>query len=95
VSVSLASDITELLADFGESVTIGGAAKTVIFSNEFESQSVFGLEVESAAPVLTCKTTDVSAVVHGTAVVARSTNYTVRQIQSDGTGITLLMLTKD
>lgn len=86
---------TETLAPFfsdfaATSCTIGGASVAAIFSN----QSADALQVAGTQPVLTVKSSDVSATARGTAVVVNGTNYTVARIEPDGTGLSRVTLEK-
>jgi hypothetical protein len=75
------------LADWGETVTIGGVSVTAMFDEPFASASPFGLGVESSGPMLLCKTADLPGDTdHGTAVVVRGTAYTVSGRKDDGMG---------
>ena len=46
----------------------------------------------SADPQFVCRTSEVSSVSEGDALVAGTTNYTIRYVIDDGTGMTTLML---
>jgi len=83
-------DRAPFFADFGEVATIGGSPVSVIFDKDF----IASLEIESSNPVAVIDEADAAAVVHGTAVVIRSVNYTVVGIHPDGTGMTVLELEK-
>ena len=75
---------------FGETATVGGKTIQAIFSFEYAEVN----DVESRRPVLTVRTADVSSPVHGIAAVVRGVTYAVKNIQDDGTGMTLLVLGK-
>lgn len=91
-----------LLSDFGQSVTltpISGSQST--FTAIFDAQHIFEEVGGSVAysvqqPKLTCRTTDVNAVVEGDSVAliveGTNTTYKVRAIMPDGTGFTELQL---
>lgn len=72
----------------------GGTGTTIngIFDNEYYEDPSGEVGLESSQPQFTCKTTDVSSASNGDTLVVSSTTYTVRSVQDDGTGITLLIL---
>lgn len=72
-----AEDLTVFFAEFGEAVTVNGAAAVGIFDTA--SEVVLG-DVVTTAPTLELPAT-VSAAV-GQAVVVRGVSYTVRQVVS-------------
>lgn len=72
--------------------TIGAAHVDGIFSTDYADYGN-GL-VSGSAPVFTCATADVTSVVEGTAITISAVGYTVRGIEPDGTGVTLLRLEK-
>jgi hypothetical protein len=75
-------DIAEMLADFGEAWTINGSSVIGILQNEYEAQSVFGVDVDSATPLMTVATSDVAGVVRGDTVQQGSVTFT--RVTSDG-----------
>lgn len=76
--------------DFAITVTIGGVSVSAIFDNE----AADALMASGTQPVLTVKSSDVSATARGTAVVVNGTNYTVAKIEPDGTGFSRVILEK-
>lgn len=76
--------------DFAETVTISGGigSVNVIFTDEYAEQ----FETEGDLPMAVARTTDVAAVTHGMTVTRGATTFTVREIQPDGTGVTVLVL---
>ena len=87
--------------DFGVAATYtpsGGAAVTVngIFDNDFiEVETGAGVGVALQQPRFQCRTADVSTAVEGDALVINAVNYTIRIVQDDGTGMTVLVLELD
>lgn len=76
----------------------GGVVKTikVVFDSEYLSVQVVGdVGVESASPAAHCKTSDLTGVKHNDTLVIEGTTYYVTEIHPDGTGMTLLILSKD
>ncbi len=79
----------EFMADFAKPVRVGSIVVNAIFDNaEFDS---FGI-VANSRPMLTVATEDIPCAVVGTAVMVGTTQYTIAELQPDGTGITLVML---
>jgi hypothetical protein len=72
------------------SVTIQG-----IFDNEFITALEDDIGIETTSPQAQFKTTDVSSVVHGDIMTIDSVDYNIIGIQPDGTGMTLIVLSKD
>lgn len=75
----------------------GGAASAikVIFDNEYRAVNIETGQVESAGPQATCKTSDVANAKHGETLVINSTTYYIIEIQPDGTGFTILILSRN
>jgi hypothetical protein len=84
--------------DFGDAASYtvqGGSAVTVngIFDNEFVEVDAGGtIPVAMEQPTFTCRTSDVSSASEGDSITIKTVNYTVRVVQSDGTGVTVLVL---
>ena len=66
----------------------GGAELQVLFDNGY----LDALDVASAAPSATCRTADVVAAVQGDTLTVDGTDYTVRSVEPDGAGVTVLRL---
>ena len=87
--------------DFGVAATYtpsGGASVTVngIFDNDFiEVETGAGVGVALQQPRFQCRTADVSTAAEGDALVINAVNYTIRIVQDDGTGMTVLVLELD
>ncbi len=84
--------------DFGVAATYtkqGGSPATVngIFDNEFFEVETGGeVAVAMEQPRFACRTSDVSTASEGDSITINSIAYTVRVVQSDGTGVTVLVL---
>lgn len=84
--------------DFGVAATYtpdGGSPVTVngIFDHEFYAADAGGtVTVAIEQPRFMCRTSDVSAAAEGDALTVNSTNYTIKVVEADGTGITMLVL---
>lgn len=86
--------------DFGVAATYtpnGGSASTVngIFDNDFvEVEAGGGVGFALQQPQFQCRTADVSSASEGDALVVSGVTYTIRIVQDDGTGMTVLILEK-
>jgi len=88
--MALVENRAAFFADFGVPATIAGNPVSVIFDNEY----LASLGVESSNPVALADDADVVGLAHGDAVVIGAVNYTVAEIQPDGTGFTIIELEK-
>jgi hypothetical protein len=61
-----------------------------IFDNDYLPAA--GGMVESVGPALSCRTSDVETMPKGSTVLVGSTTYRIARAESDGTGMTLLVL---
>ena len=97
MTLDVTLDIAEMLADFGVTVTKSNASTFIaILVDEYEAQTVYGLDVDSSAPVITCKSTDVATLcARGNTVTINSVAYKIHSTQEDGTGVTVLVLGQD
>jgi len=83
--------------EFAQSATVtpsGQSSSTIkcIFDRPDETLGIGEAGLTSHRPRITCKTSDISSLSHGDAVVVNSTNYTVAEILRDGTGIAEIFL---
>jgi len=83
-------DIGAYLDMLGQAVTVAGVSVRTVFDADYGE--AFG--VGTSVPAITCATADVSAAVLGTAVTVGATAYTVRAVEPDGQGVTVLKLQK-
>ena len=87
--------------DFGVAATYtptGGSATTVngIFDNDIIEVDAGGnIPMAVRQPRFLCRTNDVSNAVEGDALVVNATNYTIRVVDHDVTGMTTLALEKN
>lgn len=95
MALDVTLDIAEMLADFGVSVTKDAATFTGILVDEYEAQTVYGIDVDSSAPILTTRTADTSTYGRGDTFVIGGVSYLVHSVQDDGTGVTVFVLGKD
>lgn len=84
--------------DFGVAATYtpsGGAGVTVngIFDNDIvEVEAGGNIPMAVRQPRFVCRTADITGAVDGDALNVNSTNYTIRVVDHDGTGMTTLSL---
>lgn len=86
-------------SEFAETATYtvyGGSAASisVIFDNTGNVINPATLEVESSGPKVTCKTSDVENASNRDTVVIASITYYVTKVEHDGTGMSVLYLSK-
>ena len=81
--------------ELGDVAIYNGNTINVLFLNEHEAVMLFGLEVESASPLIMARDSDISGIQHGSTIVVSGITYKVIDIQPDGTGLTTLILSKD
>lgn len=88
--------------DFAENVTYyavsgsgTGSVIPAIFDSDYQESNVGGVLYQNAAPRVTVRTSDVPSGSVGSLIIRGSTTYRVTTIDDDGTGITVLHLTKE
>lgn len=86
----LGADLATMLsqAEFAVSATLNASPIIGIFDSDY----VDPLGTVSNSPVLVCASASVSAATRGSVVVVGAVTYAVRDIQPDGTGVTVLIL---
>ena len=100
LAADMTADLATLYADFGESVTfIHGpisASITGIFTAPFSALSPATGEVETTAPELRCKASDVTAAVHHDRIIRSGVTYYIVGIQPVEDGLEkILVLSRD
>ncbi len=88
-------DLDGFFDEFAVDALYNGRIVPVIFDNEYEGVSPQDGEVESAGPQGTVKDSDINGIKHGDTMRIDLINYKIRGIQPDGTGLTVLILSKD
>lgn len=83
-------DLAAFFADFGAPVALGAATFAGIF--DAEALAAMGGMFDATGPQVLCRSSDVAAATGGSPISVRGVAYTVRSIQPDGTGMTLLRL---
>ena len=91
----LLTDLDTFFSDFGVDAVWNNTTFKVIFHNAYEAVTLFGLDIESKNPYVEIKDSNVPGIAQGDAFTVNGTPYKVIGIQPDGTGITILTLSKD
>jgi hypothetical protein len=87
-------DFTPFFADFGDDGTLAGQPVRVVFDAPSERE-LQGVGMAAALPQVQLASASVPSNVQGAALVIPQGSYTVREQIDDGTGLSLLLLTKD
>ncbi|HLB00905.1 MAG TPA: hypothetical protein VJO14_05935 [Bacteroidota bacterium] len=103
MALDLTSDLetifnTDELAQTATYIRQGYASAQVpvIFGNEYVVAQGPGEQgIGTSAPTALCKTADVPAAAEGDTLTIDGMTYRILEVQPDGTGITLLILSKD
>lgn len=88
-------DLAAFFEDFGIDAVWNGTTFKVIFHNAYEAVTLFGSDIESKNPYIEAKDSDVAGIVKGNMLTVNGTAYKVMTPQPDGTGITVIELSKD
>ena len=84
-------DLSIFLADFGVVATLAGRSVRGIFDQPTGTQ----LDMTASEPQFQLRTADVPAAIFGTTlVIPNEGSFTVREALPDGTGMSLLLLTR-
>lgn len=95
MAVETAADRALMLADFGVTVTHGAGSSFVgIFDAGYELVNLGEVGVTSAQPRLTGRTADVEGIALLTTLTVDGVAYTLQEQQPDGTGMTVLLLSR-
>ena len=78
------------LADFGSEATVAGEAVLGIYDHA----AIDALGIMGEGPTLACATADIGSPAYGAAVSVDGIEYTVAAARADGTGWTVLTLSK-
>ena len=103
MALDLTSDLdtifkTDELAQTATYIRQGYASAQIpaIFGNEYVVAQGSGEQgVGTSAPTALCKTADVPAAAEGDTLAIGGMTYHILEVQPDGTGVTLLILSKD
>jgi hypothetical protein len=89
-------DLAGFFADFGEPAIVKGNEISVIFDDTYATVTPMDLEIGTSLPRATAKTADVETLVQGDILEIRNVSYRIKgPPESDGTGMTVLNLTRD
>lgn len=91
--MAFVEDLAPYFADFGEVGTLAGESVSVIFDAP-PDQVLGGVGMAAPQPQVQIATASVPADVEGDTLVITAGTYTVREHIPDGTGMSLLMLTR-
>lgn len=95
MAIDFASDLSEMFSDddHGVSAVFGGDTIYGILDNAYEDVLAGGtVPFAMTYPHFSCRTADVPAVSNGSTITINSIAYTVRNVEPDSTGMTLLVL---
>lgn len=89
------NDLSTFLADFGVSATYNGTTHiTGIFETDYRALDEDGMEIRLSGPIFYARTTDVPSDAQGKILTINTTDYNIVGVQPDGTGMTLLTLSR-
>ncbi len=94
----LLTDLDDVFLDneeFAVDVLYNAATFQGIFDDGFIDSADDGIAVESTAPQVQVKTSDVVGALHDETMTINSIDYKIIGIQPDGTGMTLILLSLD
>ena len=76
-------------------VTFGAATIWVHWFSEYEGVEYFGSEIESKNPFLRARDSDIVGITHSSTFIKDGVTYHVVKVMPDGTGETIVELSKD
>lgn len=93
--ISETSDFFDL-DDFAELVTVNNQSIKAIFDRPVVHYQDGFSTVQTVVPQLTVQSVDVTnaSIVQGSTITVRNQNYSVSEVEDDGTGISILFLHK-
>lgn len=89
------NDLGVFFSDFAIDANWNGTEVKVIYHNAYEGVTLFGSDIESKNPFVEVRDSDIEGMVQRDIMGIDGTDYYVIGIQPDGTGITVLILSKD
>lgn len=92
--MAFTESFTPYFADFGVDGTLAGQPVRVLFDAPVLDELGGGAGVAAAQPQVSIATASVPASVYGATLVVPAGTYTVREIESDGTGLSILRLSR-
>jgi hypothetical protein len=93
----LTDDLTFFLnnEEFAVDVLYNAATIQGIFDDEFTSGAADGVGIETTVAQVLVKTSDVASAAQGETMTINSVDYNIIGIQPDGTGLTLILLSRN
>ena len=76
-------------------VTFGNSTIWVQWFNEYEAALMLGVGIETRHPYLRARDSDITGITHSSTFVKDSVTYKVIEVMPDGTGETIVELSKD
>lgn len=95
LKTDILADISDVFFNSDEFADDGVLNSITAIKVIFDDGFVAAQGRESSSPTALCISTDVADVVHGNTLEINGTTYFVTGIQPDGTGTTLLILSKE
>lgn len=92
--MAFSEDLSDFLADFGQDGTLDGQAVRGIFDAPAATAQLSDAGISAAEPQFQLPTAQVPAAVFGKVLALAGGNFTVREHLPDGTGMSLLLLSK-
>lgn len=84
---------------FEEDAEINTSSGTEIikahFYDKYQAAKYFDKDIDSSAPMIECRTVDVADIKLKSVLTIRGIDFVVNEIQSDGDGLTRIILTYD
>lgn len=78
--------------DFAEFATVNNRRIKVIFDAQRVTYNTGYADISSVTPTITVQSVDIKNVIQGHSVKLRNRNYTVNEVENDGTGIAVIYL---
>lgn len=92
MTLEVHADRLAYIQAFGEPVRCDAGTFCAIFDNGFLGVPAGDMEVEESGPRLTCRTCDVETIRKDAALDVGGKTYRVQRKESDGTGMTVIIL---
>lgn len=81
--------------EFGVDITYNSGTIKGIYDNAFVQDQQDDIGVETLNPQVIVKSSDVSGIAHGNTMTIGGSTYNVIGIQQDGTGLTIILLSRN
>lgn len=81
--------------EFADAAVLGAGTRNQTSVNGlFDNEYIESVSMSSLTPTFLCRTSDLTSIKINNVLTVNSTDYKIRDIQQDGTGMTLLILEK-